>query len=86
MFIWDSKKNEKLKKERGVSFEDVQEAVLSGTILGVEQHRKRENQYLIIVRLHDYVCAVPFVYDKAGNMILKTIYQSRKLQKLYYKK
>ncbi len=86
MFIWDPTKNEKLKKERGVSFEEVEQIVLRGEHLAVAQNPTHNHQYVFIVTLGEYVHIVPFVYDKDDNIILKTIYPSRKHHKRYAKK
>lgn len=83
MFIWDPKKNEKLKKERGVSFKDVEVAILAGDILATDKNPVRLSQRIFIIRLHGYVHVVPYVLDDQRNIILKTIYPSRKYHKLY---
>lgn len=83
MIIWDPQKNEKLKKERGISFEEVRETILAGDILASDKNSARLGQRIFIVRLHGYVHVVPYVRDDQRNIILKTIYPSRKFQKLY---
>jgi len=79
---WNASKNEVLKQERNVTFEDVVELIQSGNELDIIPHPKRSNQHIIIVRLHGYVHAVPFTTDKNG-IFLKTIYPSRTLDKYY---
>jgi len=56
-FKWDSYKNQKLRKTRGVDFEDVVEAIAAGKILDVLKHHNQEKypgQYLIVVEINDY--------------------------------
>lgn len=63
-FKWDSYKNQKLRKARGVDFEDVVEAIAAGKILDVLKHHNKEKysgQYLIVVEINDYAYVVPFV-------------------------
>lgn len=85
-FEWDDKKNTKLKKERGVSFELVASAILNNNLITVERNAstKHLNQYIYIIKINDYCYLVPFV--KQGEKIfLKTIIPSRKATKKYIK-
>ena len=86
MIVWDEAKNEKLAAERDVRFEDVVAEIVSGHVLDILEHRVRKNQIILVVNLGERVHAVPFLLDSDGNMILKTIYPSRKLQRRYGKK
>lgn len=86
MIVWDEAKNEKLAAERGIRFEDVVFEIVSGHVLDILEHRVRKNQKILVVNLGERVYAVPFLLDSEGNMILKTIYPSRKLQRRYANK
>lgn len=77
---WSSKKNEVLRKSRGVSFEQVVEAVSGGDFIGPEDNPAKENQKRIIVRIDGYPCVVPFVIEENGDWFLKTIYPCRKMK------
>lgn len=79
---WDENKNELLKRDRGISFEEVVEVVQSGNELDIIPHPKRSNQQIIVLRIHNYVHAVPFVEDESG-IFLKTIFPSRILNREY---
>ena len=46
-FKWDEEKNKLLKKERGVSFEEI----LNSTFLGAEKHQTRKNQIVLLFLL-----------------------------------
>lgn len=78
---WNKEKNEILKKERWVCFEDV----LNSDILDDMVHPNIEkylNQRILIVKIRDYIYLVPYV--KSDNWIfLKTIYPDRRYNKIY---
>ena len=79
---WDENKNELLKRDRGISFEEVVKVIQSGDELDIIPHPKRSNQQIIVLRIHNYVHAVPFVKDETG-IFLKTIFPSRILNREY---
>jgi uncharacterized DUF497 family protein len=84
-FRWDSKKNQLLIGERGVSFDAIEAAIAEGQLLDVLEHPNKErypNQRIFVVRIEDYVFLVPFVEDEE-TIFLKTIYPSRKATKNY---
>jgi len=83
MIIWDENKNTKLKLERNISFEQISEYILSENIVDIIDHPKRHNQSLFVLEIDDYIHAVPFVIDNNENIILKTVFPSRKLHKKY---
>ncbi|MCJ7826538.1 BrnT family toxin [Patescibacteria group bacterium] len=85
IFVWDTEKNEKLKKERDVSFEDVLVAIQSGKLLDSLSHPNKEKysgQMILVVKIFDYVYLVPCVEDEE-KIFLKTIIPSRKATKHY---
>jgi len=84
--IWDEDKNKKLKKERGISFEEVAELILDRKYVTIVEHPKRPHQMIFLVPIKDYIHAVPFVFDAKENIVLKTVFPSRKFNKLYGKK
>ncbi|MGO8792611.1 MAG: DUF4258 domain-containing protein [Terriglobia bacterium] len=79
---WSAEKNELLRRERGVCFEDVAELIRTGEELDIIPHPSRPNQRIMVVRINGYVHAVPFVED-ADGLFLKTIYPSRDLNEQY---
>ncbi len=84
-FEWDEAKNEQLKTQRGVSFEDVFLAISENKLLDILPHHnpaKYPNQKLFIVQIRNYVYYVPFIEDE-HSIFLKNIIPSRKYQKLY---
>jgi hypothetical protein len=84
-YDWSLTKNEQLKTERQVLFEDVVLAITSGDLLDTIEHpnkKKYPNQKIFIVKINDYVYLVPFVEDE-NIIFLKTIIPSRKMIQKY---
>ncbi|OHA65871.1 MAG: toxin [Candidatus Wildermuthbacteria bacterium RIFCSPHIGHO2_12_FULL_45_9] len=82
---WDPEKNELLKWERGVSFEDVLVAIEEGYLLDIVEHANKDkypHQKVFIVCVGGYAYLVPFVEDDE-KVFLKTIIPSRKATKQY---
>ena len=77
---WSSEKNELLRQERGITFEDITVAVEAGHLLDVLAHpnpRKYPRQKILIVEVAGYAHLVPFV-EEDDHFFLKTIIPSRK--------
>lgn len=84
-FDWDKKKNEKIKVERNISFDEVLLAIEKKDVLVITKHpneKKYPNQRMYIVKINDYAYMVPFVEDEE-KVFLKTIIPSRKATKHY---
>lgn len=84
-FEWDESKNQKLKLERDVSFEDIVIAIDEGRILDILDHpnpARSGKQMIVIIEIADYAYLVPFVED-TEKIFLKTIIPSRKATKKY---
>ena len=82
---WDEKKNEQLKQEREISFEDILNAIEEGNLLDILEHSNKNrypNQKIFIVTINDCAYLVPFVEDEE-KIFLKTIIPSRKATKQY---
>ena len=85
-FEWNEEQNEKLKKERNISFETIVSQIELGHLLDIiEQPNigKYKNQKIYIVEYENYAYLVPFVED-AEKVFLKTIIPSRKATKKYF--
>ncbi len=81
--LWNPQKNELLKKERGVSFEEVVVRIAAGELVRIYLHPNQERypgQKIAEVLVDDYVYLVPFVETEA-EIFLKTIIPSRKATK-----
>ena len=80
-------KNELLKKQRHISFEDIILALESGGLLDDIKHPNEEkypNQdiFIILVQVKNYVYLVPYVKDE-NSIFFKTIIPSRQMTKKY---
>ncbi len=73
-------KNERLKKVRGASFEDITGAKL----IDIGEHHRKEGQSIMFFEYKNYIWAVPYVEDES-HIFLKTLYPSRKYTRIYRK-
>jgi len=86
-FEWDNEKNERLKEERGISFEEIVFHIERGDILDILEHPNQEKykkQQVFVVNVEGYVYLVPFL-EMENKVILKTIIPSRKATRKYLK-
>jgi uncharacterized DUF497 family protein len=84
-FRWSPEKNETLRADRGVSFENVVIAIESGGLLDILTHpnpAKYPRQRILVVASDNYVFLVPFV-EEEDYFFLKTIIPSRKATRDY---
>lgn len=84
-FEWSVEKNELLKNERNISFEEIVIAIEEGKILEVLVHPNKDRypkQKIIILDINGYAYLVPYVEDKT-KIFLKTIIPSRKATSTY---
>ena len=79
---WSHEKNELLKAERGISFEEIVLLIESGHILGIEENPARTNQKIYILEIENYAFVVPFV-ENQNEIFLKTAFPSRKYTKRF---
>jgi hypothetical protein len=86
-FTWDNAKNEKLKADRGIGFEEIVFLIGHGHVLDILEHPNQQRyggQRIFVVQRDDYVYLVPFVEDDK-LIALKTIVPSRKATRQYLK-
>lgn len=84
-FDWSREKNEILKAERDISFDEVTIAIESGGLLDIIENLNKKrypNQKIFVVNIGGYVYLIPFVEDDK-KYFLKTIFPSRKMTKKY---
>jgi len=79
---WSLEKNDLLKGERGISFEEIALIIESGNILGIEENPGRFNQKIYILEIENYAYIVPFV-ENENEIFLKTAFPSRKHTKRF---
>ena len=80
VFRWDNEKNELLKNNRGICFEQVVILMEREDILETVEHpnqNKYPGQKIATVMIGDYAHLVPYV-QKSDEIFLKTIIPSRK--------
>ncbi len=85
VFRWDNHKNELLKRNRGVCFEQVVILVERGDVLVTLEHPNLERcpgQKIAVVRIDEYVYLVPYV-EIGEELFLKTVIPSRKATSKY---
>lgn len=84
-YSWDPEKNERLKRERGVSFEVATWWIENGGLMDLIEHPNKErypSQMIYVVNIDGYVHWVPFV-ESDTQIFLKTIIPSRKATQKY---
>jgi len=85
-FDWNDEKNERLKKVRGVSFEQVKLAIASGDLVNRIKHPnpvKYPNQKVFLVKIENYIYSVPYI-EENEKIFLKTIIPNSKATKKYW--
>ena len=88
LYRWDASKNDKLIRERAVSFEEVLLAIEQGRLLDVVENPNQERyggQKIFVVEIRQYAYLVPFI-EQGDEIFLKTIIPSRKLTKQYLRR
>jgi uncharacterized DUF497 family protein len=83
-FRWDARKNEKLKLERGISFEEIEYYISSGHVIDITENQNYKDQQIYVLLINDYIYLVPFL-ETDNEIILMTIFKSRKAKRLYFK-
>jgi hypothetical protein len=84
-YDWSPEKNDVLKRERSIAFEDIVFHIDRGGLLDTIEHPNQERypgQKIFIVNVEGYACLVPFI-EQDDVIFLKTIIPSRKMTKLY---
>jgi uncharacterized DUF497 family protein len=84
-YNWNPEKNELLKRERNISFEEVVFHIEKGDEVDIFEHPNRErypNQKISVIVIDDYAYLVPYI-ESETEIFLKTIIPSRKATKQY---
>jgi len=84
-YTWNTDKNDWLKEERHISFEDVVLNIQLGNEVAIYDHpnqKRYPDQKISVVLIEAYAFLVPFVENK-DEIFLKTIIPSRKATKQY---
>jgi hypothetical protein len=84
-FRWSHEKNETLKRERSISFEEIVLAIESGGLLDELKNPnelKYPNQLIFVIALDGYAYLVPYI-EETEYYFLKTVIPSRKATRHY---
>ena len=82
-YRFDPEKNERLVRERGISFEYIIFLIQEGKLLQILEHPNKDKypgQCIFEIDVSGYIYIVPVVIKK-NEIFLKTIYPSRKATK-----
>ncbi len=85
IYAWNPEKNEVLKRERNISFEEIVLNIQLGNEVDIYNHLNKArypNQKISVVIIEDYAHLVPYIEGK-DEIFLKTIISSRKATKKY---
>lgn len=80
-FAWDAEKNEVLRRERGVSFEEGVFHIENGDLLDVidqPNSDKYPRQKMYVVRISDYAFLIPFMQN-GDEVFLRRLFRIEKL-------
>ena len=83
MFKWNIEKNKLLYKTRGITFDEVVQAISEGYGVSDVPHwnkKKYPKQRIMVVMINNYAYLVPYIRD-GEDYFLKTIIPSRKANK-----
>ena len=84
-FKWDPEKNDWLKANRQICFEDIVFNIEQGNILDIIENpnqKQYKGQKIYLVEINRYVYMVPYFEDTEANYLI-TIIPSRKITKKY---
>ena len=84
-FSWNTEKNQQLKSERNVSFEEVVFYFEQGKLLDIVEHPNQDKypgQRIFVININEYAYLVPFT-ETDDEVFLKTIIPSRKATRDY---
>jgi len=83
MIRWNIEKDRWLKKTLGISFQEIADHILSGDYIDILKKPSRAGQEVFVLKMKNYIWAVPFMVEEDKSIFLKTAYPSRKLFKRY---
>ena len=83
MIRWNIEKDLWLRKTRGISFQEIADRILAGDYIDILESPSRTGQEVFVLKIKDYIWAVPFMVEEDRSIFLKTAYPSRKLFKRY---
>jgi uncharacterized DUF497 family protein len=88
LFNWNREKNEWLRNNRDICFEDILFYIENNCLLDDVEHsnkKKYAGQRIMVLNIEEYIYLVPYV-ESEDEIFLKTIIPSRKATKKYLEK
>jgi len=84
LIIWDLEKDQKLQRQRGISFTTVAQKISKKEVLNIvhNPNQKHAHQWLIIFKHERYTWVAPCLIEH-NLIIIKTAFPSRKFHKKY---
>mgnify|MGYP000105373765 FL=1 len=85
LYNWNNDKNELLRKNRAICFEDIVLYIVKGFLIDDIVHPNQEkypSQRMLVVDVENYIYLIPYVESK-GELFMKTIIPSRKATMQY---
>ena len=81
--IWDPAKHAWLVRHRGISLDEVAGCILRKEYKAVLENPSRPGQMVFVLEYKGYTHVAPFVVDAEKNIVLKTVFPSRRFHRLY---
>lgn len=88
LYNWNREKNEWLRKNRSICFEDILFYIENNFLIDDIEHPNQKTyagQRMLVLNIEDYIYLVPYV-ESEDEIFLKTIIPSRKATKNYLEK
>ena len=79
---WNPEKTDILKRERGISFEEIAYLIESDQVIGIEENPGYPNQKMYVLEIDNYAIIVPYV-ENTDEIFLKTAFPGRNYPKKY---
>jgi uncharacterized DUF497 family protein len=83
MIRWDAEKDQWLRKTRGISFQEIADRISDEDYIDILENPVHAGQEVFVLKVKNYIWAVPFAVEEDKIIFLKTAYPSRKLFKRY---
>jgi uncharacterized DUF497 family protein len=77
---WNSEKNDILKQERGISFEEMAYLIESERVIGIEENPGYQNQKMYVLEIDKDAVILAYV-ENEDEIFLKTAFPSHKYTK-----
>ncbi len=88
LYNWNREKNEWLRKNRGICFEDILFYIENDFLIDDIEYSNQERysgQRMMVFNIDDYIYLVPYI-ETEDEIFLKTIFPSRKATSIYLEK